>query len=170
MAINTFITFKGPDISGGCKSKGHENEIECSGWSHASHQPTSPVRSHAGGGIIEKATHANFTFNKSLDSATDDLLKMCWTGMHIDKVILSCYRSGGDVGATQIGTCYLTIEMESVIVADYSISGAQGDYPHETISLAYGKITYTYTNHDGTKGTTGSAQPVYHDLRTHEVG
>lgn len=170
MAINTFMKFTGPDINGGSTSKGHETEIEVMNWNHGCHQPTSPVRSHAGGGTIEKANHANFCFTKQLDSATDDLLKMCWTGMHIDKATITCYRSSGDTGGAQIGTPYLTVEMESVIVADYSISGQQGDYPFENISLAYGKITYTYVGHDRTKGTTGSAQPVFHDLRTHEVG
>jgi len=133
-------------------------------------QPTSPVRSHAGGGTIEKANHQNFVFSKQLDSATDDILKQCWTGKHIDKAVLTCYRSSGDTGGPQIGTPYLTIEMESVIVASYTIAGGEGQYPMENIGLAYGKITYTYTSHDRTKGTTGSAQPVFHDLRDHTVG
>lgn len=167
MAVNTFLATVGPVCTGGTNQKGHEGDMEIMSWSHACHQPTSPVRSHAGGGTIEKAAHANFTITKQLDSATDDLLKICWTGKHIDKVTLSAYRSTGDETMT---LAYVVIEMESVIVADYSISGGQGEFPTEVISFAYGKITYTYTGQDRSKGTIGSAQPVYHDLRTHEVG
>lgn len=170
MATNMFITFDDPVCAGGSTSKGHEGECEVLSWSHAFDQPTSPVRSHAGGGTIEKANHQDFVFVKSLDSATDDLLKQLWSGKHIGKVTFACYRSQGDVAAVQNATCYLMIEMESVIVSSFSTSGSEGQFPVETISLAYGKVTYTYTGHDRTKGTTGSAQPVFHDLRDHTVG
>ncbi len=169
MAINTFMKFSGPDINGGSTSKGHEGEIEVTNWGHGSHQPTSSVRSHGGGGTLEKCHHANFTFSKSLDSATDDLLKCNWSGQHIDTATFTCYRSSGDTGGSQMGTPYLKIEMESVIVADFHISGGEGSYPHENVGLTYAKITYTYTGQDKMKGTTGSAQPVSHDLTTNVV-
>lgn len=169
MAINTFIKFLGPDINGGSSSKGHETEIEVLSWSHGFHQPTTPVRSHGGGGTVEKVNHALFTFTKILDSSTDDLLKMCWSGKHIDKATVTCYRSAGDTGGPQMGVPYLKIVMESVIVADYNVSGATGDMPLETVSLNYAKVTYTYNAQDKTKGVRGADQPVSHDLRTNEV-
>lgn len=138
-------------------------------WSHGFNQPTSAVRSHGGGGTVEKANHQPFVFVKFLSSATDDLLKGCWTGTHHDKALLTCYRSSGDTGGNQIGVPYLKIEMESVIVSDYQVSGSVGDVPMETVALTYAKVTYTYTQHDKTKGTVGAAQPVSHDLRTHVV-
>lgn len=169
MAINAFLKITGPDINGGSTSKGHETEIEVLSWSHGFNQPTSAVRSHGGGGTVEKANHQPFVFTKTLSSATDALLKGNWTGQHHDKATLSCYRSSGDTGGNQIGTKYLQIDMESVIVADFQVSGSIGDIPMETIALTYAKVTYTYTAHDKTKGTTGGAKPVSHDLRTHVV-
>jgi len=170
MAINAFMKICGPDVNGGSTSKGHETEIEVLSWNHGFNQPTSAVRSHGGGGTVEKANHQPFTFTKILDSATDDLLKGCWTGQHHDTATLTCYRSSGDTGGNQIGVPYLKVEMESVIVSDFQIAGAVGDMPMETVSLTYAKVTYTYTAHDKTKGTVGAAQPVFHDLRDHTVG
>ena len=166
MAVSVFMKFTGPDISGGSNNKGHETEIEVIAWNHGFNQPTSSVRSASGGGTVEKCNHQHFTFSKQLDSATDDLLKYCWSGQHIDKGTLTCYRSSGDVAADQMGVPYLQIDMESIIVADYSIGGGIGEMPMESISLNYAKVTYTYTTQDKTEGTMGGAQVVSHDLRT----
>jgi type VI secretion system secreted protein Hcp len=167
MAHNVFI--KCAAWNGGSTSKGHEAEIEVASWSHGFDQPTSPIRSAAGGGTYEKAHHHHFTFTKQLDSSTDDILKSLWTGAHIDKVLLTCYRAAGDTGANQIGVPYLKVEMESVIVTAFAISGGDGGFVNETVSLNYAKVTYTYTNQDKTSGKVGAAQPVSHDLRTNVV-
>ena len=45
---------------------------------------------------MEKANHSDFTFTKYLDSSTDDLLKMCWSGKQIGKATVCAYRANGD--------------------------------------------------------------------------
>lgn len=169
MSSNMFIVFDGPALGGGSTLKGHENQIEISSWNHGFTQPTSPIRSAQGSATIEKCHCDNFTFSKALDSATDDLLKMCWSGKHIDKATVTMYRAAGDVGANQSGVPFLKIEFESVIVTQYSLSASEGTIPHETVSLNYSKVTYTYTNTDKKKGTAGAAQPVSYDLGTNVV-
>jgi len=161
-----FIKFKGPDINGGSTSKKFEGWIEVGSWSHSWTQPTTPTRSHGGGGTIEKAHHAPFSFTKIMDSATDDLLKMCWTGKHIDTMSFVCHR---DDGTDAHGVPYLKVDLESVIVTQYSISGGSGSMPHESLSLNYAKVTYTYNGQDKLKGTVGADQPVSHDLATNVV-
>ena len=143
MAINVFIKIDGPGIIGGSTSKGHEGEIEVLSWNHGFNQPTQAVRSGAGSGTVETANHNHFSFSKYMDEATDDLLKICWTGKHIDKVVMNCYRSVGDVGTSQSGVPYLKIEMENVIVSNYALGGGVGDLPTEQVSFNYGKVTYT---------------------------
>lgn len=169
MAINVFIKFEGPEVAGSSTSKGHESEIEVMSWNHGFHQPASPVRSSSGGGTIEKAHHSNFSFTKMIDAATSTLLKHCWTGAHFEKVSLTCYRSSGDESGDQMGVPYLKIEMDSVIVGDYSVSGGPGDLPVESVSLNYAKVTYTYTEQDHQAGGPGGAHPVSHDLSTNVV-
>jgi type VI secretion system secreted protein Hcp len=168
MAINVFMKICGLDMNGGSTSKGHETEIEVLSWSHGFNQPTSSVRSHGGGGTVEKANHQAFVFTKILDSATDDLLKACWSGKHHATATLTAYRSAGE-GDQNAHVPYLKVEMESVIVSDFQVSGSVGDMPMETVALTYAKVTYTYTQHDKTAGSIGAAQPVSHDLRTHVI-
>lgn len=170
MATNMFIKFEGPGADGGSTSKGHETEIDVLSWSHGFVQPTSAVKSAAGSGTVERAHHGQFTFAKHLDPSTDDLLKFCWSGQTVDKITFTAYRSSGDTGGAQMGVPYLKIEMESTIVANISIGGGVGDIPTESISLDYGKVTYTYTHSDQTEGTTAAPVAVSHDLRTNVVG
>jgi len=142
MATNMFLKFENPVIKGSSSAPGHADEIEILSWSHGFMQPISPTRSSAGGGTVEPASHQNLTLTKYLDHATDDLLKLCWAGKQIGKATLRCYRSDGPTDDKQIE--YLRVEMEHVIISNFSISGGAGDVPVENVSLDYGTVRYTY--------------------------
>lgn len=163
MAGNMFI--KIGDIAGESTDSTHTDEIQVLSWSHSFNQPTSPTRSSAGGGTVEQANHSDFCFTKYTDSSTDDLLKACWTGKHIDTAMFSAYRSNGDNTAVK----YLEINFEKVIVSNISIGGGTGDVPTETITLSYGTIEYKYIPQKEDDGTGEGAQPVKHDLILQEV-
>ncbi len=165
MASNMFIKIEGPDVEGEAADSDHTNEIQVLSWSHSFNQPTSPVRVSAGSGTVEKANHSDFSFTKYTDSSTDDLLKLCWQGNQIEKCTFTAYRADGDNEPVE----YLKIEMEKVIISNVSIGGGTGDVPTETVSLNYGKVTYTYKKQKTEDGTADGDQPVSHDLLTQEV-
>ena len=165
MASNMYIKFETPNITGGSKDSQHTGEIEVMSWSHSFNQPTSPVRSTAGGGTVEQASHSDFTFTKYLESSTDDLLKQCWSGKHIGKATFTAYRADGDSNPVK----YLEIVMEGVVVSGMSIGGGAGDLPVENVSLNYATVKYTYSSQDAESGTAGGNQPVQHDLVKGEV-
>lgn len=160
MAVNVFLKFTEPAIAGESTDSNHKDEIQVLSWSHSFNQPTKATRSSAGGGTVEQANHSDFNFAKYLDTATDDLMKYCWNGKQIGAAVLSCYRSDGDNAAI----LYLEIKMEDIVVSNISIGGGQGDLPVENISLAYGKVTYTYKSQKPDTGDAGGVQPVSHDL------
>lgn len=160
MAVNVYLKFTEPAITGESTDSKHVGDIQVLSWSHSFNQPTKATRSSAGGGTVEQANHSDFSFSKYLDTATDDLMKYCWNGKQIGKGVLSCYRSDGDDAAI----LYLEVAMEDIIVSNISIGGGQGDLPTENISLAYGKVTYTYKSQKPDTGDAGGVQPVSHDL------
>ena len=94
MASNMYLKFEEPGIEGSSTTENHATEIEVLSWNHGFNQPTSPVRSNSGAGTVEQANHQNFTFSKYVDAATDDLLKMCWTGKQIGKVVRTRCSAG----------------------------------------------------------------------------
>jgi type VI secretion system secreted protein Hcp len=165
MAQNMFIKFEEPGIEGEVTATDHASQIEILSWSHGFSQPTSPTRSSSGGGTVEKANHSDFSFTKYIDAATDDLLKMCWSGKQIGKATVCAYRANGDNKPIK----YLEIAMDKVVVSNVAISGGSGDLPVENISLSYGKVQYSYMPQKETDGTGEGVQPVSHDLMTQEV-
>ena len=167
MAVNVYLKFEEPGIEGSSTAEGHAAEIEVLDWFHGFNQPTSPVRSNSGAGTVEQANHENFTFIKYVDDATDDLLKMCWTGKQIGKATMVCYRADGADDNAPVD--YLQIEMEHIIVSDYRVSSDQGDIPKETVSLDYGLVKYIYKPQKNDDGTGGDKVEIQHDLETRKV-
>lgn len=170
MASNFFLKFENPAdtvvIKGELTDSAHTGEIQALSWSHSFNQPTKPTRSSAGGGTVEQANHSDFSFTKYVDGATDDLLKYCWSGKQIAKGTFVVYRADGD----NVAVKYLEVLLEKIVVSNVSFGGGGGDLPTETVALAYGKVTYTYTPQKVADGTGDGAQPVYHDLIGQEVG
>lgn len=166
MAGNMFLEITGPDIKGSSTDSKHKDQLQILSWGHSFSQPTSPTRSAAGGGTVEQAAHAPFSFTKYTDSATDDLLKYIWNGKQIKKCVFSAYRADG---GNSVGVLYLKIEMEQVIISHFSVGGGAGDIPVENVSLNYGKISYTYMQQKKEDGTAGGAKEVVHDLIKQEV-
>ncbi len=167
MATNMYIKFVtegGDEVVGEATDVNHEEWIEVLSWSHGFSQPASPIRSSSGS-TVERANHSDFSFTKYLDSATDDLLKACWSGDQFKTVDLECFRSDGNNEPIK----YLEVNMEDVIISNMSLSGGGGDIPVENVSLAYSKITYTYDSKKKDDASAEGAQPVSHDLKSNEV-
>ena len=165
MAANFFLKLETPEIKGESTDASHKDELQILSWSHSFNQPTKPTRSSAGGGTVEQANHSDFSITKYLDAATDDLLKMCWTGKQIGKGTFSAYRADGDNKAIK----YLEVIMEKIVVSNISFGGGAGDLPTETVALAYGKVSYNYMPQKDADGTAGGVKPVSHDLMSQEV-
>lgn len=165
MAGNMFLKFETPTIDGESADSDHTKELQVLSWSHSFNQPTSPTRSSAGGGTVEQANHSDFSFTKYIDTATDDLLKYCWSGKMIGKGTFTAYRSDGDNKAVK----YLEIDMSNIIVSNVTLAGSTGDIAMETVSLSYGVVKYNYIQQKPDDNTAGGNQPVQHDLMKQEV-
>ncbi len=164
MAINAYMKIEGPNIAGESTDTTHKGELEILSWSHGFSQSTSPTRSTAGSGTVERADHQDFSFSKYLDASVRDILKVCWTGDQIDKITVTLLRS-----AEPDPVPYLEIIMSEVVVSSYSISGGAGDMPIENISLAYGKVEYKYIEQKKDSGDKGGGKPISHDLQTNKI-
>lgn len=154
--MSMFIKIDGVD--GDSTVKGFEKQIEVNSFSFSSSQPTSPIRSntsHTDG----RPSLSLFNLTKGCDSATPPLLKKLWAGATIAKATFTACR---DEGAKLIA--FMTVEMENVVVANYSVSGG-GGMPYENLALNYSKIIINYIPQNNAGGTDGNL-PVSYDLAT----
>jgi type VI secretion system secreted protein Hcp len=166
MATNIYLKIETPEIKGESTDSGHKDQIEILSWSHGVSQTTSPVRSTAGSGTVERANHQDLSFSKYADISSTDLIKHCWAGTHFGKMTIAQFRSAGNEGKD---VEFLTIELEDVVISSYNIGAGGGDLPVESVSLAYGKVTYKYDPADQKTGAKKGNKPVSHDLKTNVV-
>lgn len=162
MAQNFFI--KIDSIDGESQVTGHTKEIQVLSWSHSFNQPTSATRSSAGGGTVEQANHADFSFTKYMDIASVPLMKACWNGKTNKTAVFTAYRSDGDALVE-----YLKIEMDNVIVSNLSVGGGTGDLATETVTLSYSKVKYTYTQQKVPGAGNDGNKASSHDLALQKV-
>ena len=161
MASNMFLKLDG--IKGESSDSNHKDWIEILSWSHSFSQPTSPVRDSSGA-TVERCNHSPLSVSKYIDVATVDILGKCWAGKVLKKATIECFRADGDNKPIK----YLDIDMEKVVIGNWSTTASGGNVPEERINLFYGKVKYTYVAMDASGKSKGN-KPVSHDLVKNEV-
>ena len=148
MAFDAFLTIDG--VESESTREGFEGQIELLSFHMGASNP-STIGSGGGGGA-GKATLSSFNCTKVTDKASPGLFQACCQGKHFPKAKVTLHKAGGDKAVD-----YLVYEFEKVFVESIDWSGASGgdDRPIEQLSLAYGKVTVTYTPQTE-KGVKGS--------------
>ena len=153
MAYDAFIKF--PGVDGESSRKGFEKQIEVLSFSLGASNPT--TIGAGGGGGAGKVSISSFNFMKHSDVTSPLLFQKCCAGEHFDKVTVTLNKAGGKAPVK-----FLVYDFEKVFVESVQWSGSSGgdDTPVESVSLAFGKVTVTYTaqNPDGTPGATKIGQ------------
>ncbi len=160
MPSDMYINFTG--IPGEVTTADHKEWIEVLSYSHGVSMAINESTVTSGSRSSGKANWADFSFTKAMDKATPGLQYYCATGKSIPTVQFDATRAGE--GKQEV---FLTLKFEGVLISAYSAGGSNGGgVPIESLSLAYGKYTWTYLP---TSGMTGAqAQKVEHsyDLTT----
>jgi len=143
MASDMFLMLDG--IKGESADDKHKGEIDIESFSWGMSQSGS---GHQGGGSgTGKVAIHDINVTKKVDKSSPVLQLACANGKHIAKGKITLRKAGENPLE------YLTYDMESVLVSNYSMSAA-GDTPSETISLNFVKVKTEYwTQSDkGAKG------------------
>ncbi|EIK95112.1 Hcp1 family type VI secretion system effector [Pseudomonas sp. M47T1] len=148
MAFDAYINIDG--IPGESLDASHQDWIEITSYQFGSHQRTSATASSAGGATSGRPTLTDFSFTKVLDKASAKLFEANCAGTHIPKVVVELHRAGGDK------LKYMEIQLEEVMVSDYTQSGAQGE-PLEIVQLNFGRIKTVYTLQTRSDGGAGGS-------------
>ncbi|MGD8320710.1 MAG: type VI secretion system tube protein Hcp [Gemmatimonadota bacterium] len=148
MAYDAFIDLAG--VEGESTRKGFEGKIELQSFSMGATNPT--TIGAGGGGGAGKVSLSAFSFQKWSDKASPTMFQACCTGKHFPKAKVTLHKAGGDEAVD-----YLVYEFEKCYIESISWSGSSGgdDRPMESVSMAFGKVTITYTpqTETGAKGS-----------------
>jgi type VI secretion system secreted protein Hcp len=140
MAFDAFLKMDG--IAGESTDDKHKEWIEIISFSHSITQPKSPSVSAGGGMSAERCDHADFQLSKYMSKSDPKLSLACSNGQAIPEATLELCQ------ASEKKEKYMEYKMENVIVTSVSPGGASqsGDsMPTMQFSLAYGKITFLFT-------------------------
>ena len=147
MTMHAFLKLDG--IKGEATEEGHEAEIMLDAFTWGGTMPSSPVGHGAGAGRVELR---NVTIDKKTDASSALLFKALCTGQHFAKATLSCLKPTGTKPFD-----YLKYDFTELFITDLQWAGASNgvdDTPRETLGLAFGEVTVTYTTQkpNGDKG------------------
>jgi type VI secretion system secreted protein Hcp len=136
MAIDMFM--KLGDIKGESQDKVHKEEIELLAWSWGLSQSGTMHMGTGGGG--GKVSVQDLSFTKYTDKATPPIMAACTKGTHIDTVLLTVRKAGGDNPLE-----YYKITLNGVLISSYSTGGSGGEERFtENVTLNFEKFHVEY--------------------------
>jgi type VI secretion system secreted protein Hcp len=157
MASDYYLAIKG--VNGESQNPNYLNQIELDSFSFGANNPADV----GGGGLSAgKCSLSDFSFTCALDSSSWQIVKDLYAGTHVDTVILSGNKAGGDASTYK----YLEVEMSNCYITSHSTGGGAQGVPSQSVSIAYAKIVYQYYTQDTSKGTVKSAGTAEYSIIT----
>jgi len=140
------------DIEGDSTVSGHENQIELMSVTVGANMPTGS-RSSGGSATTARVAMSDIALVKQTDKASTKLFLACCSGTHYAEAVISVNRPDGQGNLVE----YANWTLEDVVVSSFTHGASGDDMPVESISLNFGKITFTYTPTDpATAASQGS--------------
>ena len=139
MAVDIFLKLSN-NIKGESQDDTHRGEIDVLAWDWGLTQSgTTHIGSGGGGG---KVNVRDITLTKYVDLATNDLIKRCTSGEHIESGELIVRKSGGAAPVE-----YFRIKMNNLMITSYTTGGSKDglDRIQETLTLNFRKFEVLYT-------------------------
>jgi type VI secretion system secreted protein Hcp len=148
MATDYFLKLDG--ITGESQDAKHKGEFDLLSWSWGASNPTAV----GGTGIgSSKAAVSEFSFSKYVDIGSPNLMLNCLSGKHIPTASITVRKAGENPVE------YLKIKLSDVMISSFNVgaSAGDGDRVQESVSIAFAKIDFVYTQQTATGGAGGSA-------------
>ncbi len=139
MAVDIFLKLSN-NIKGESQDATHADEIDVLAWNWGlSQSGTTHVGAGGGGG---KVNVQDISLTKYVDLASNDLIKRCTNGEHIENGELIVRKSGGAAPVE-----YFRIKMENIMITSYATGGSKDglDRIQENLTLNFRKFEVAYT-------------------------
>lgn len=148
MAVDIFLCLSN-NIKGESQDSTYADNIDVLQWSWGLTQSGTTHMGKGGGG--GKVDVGDIALTKYVDLASNDLIKKCTSGEHIDEGKLVVRKSGGAAPVE-----YFTLEMEHIMITSYNTGGSKDGLDRITENLTLNfrqwEITYTLQEESGAAG------------------
>jgi type VI secretion system secreted protein Hcp len=160
MAVDIFLELSN-SIKGEAQDAVHKDKIDILAWSWGlSNSGTTHMGTGGGGG---KVNVQDISFTKYVDLASNDLIKKCSDGTHIDSGLLTVRKAG----TTPVE--YFRIKFEMLMVTSYQTGGSKDglDRITENFTLNFRRFHIIYATQDDT-GIAGTEALAGWDIAKNE--
>jgi type VI secretion system secreted protein Hcp len=142
MSNNMFMKFTGGPVTieGETQDSDHKKWVDIESFSWGAHHPAS--FEHGSGGATAAAQASELVISKKVDSASPGLFKALFDASHVETVELELMKVSS--GGTKFA--WYKLKMSPVMITSLSTSGSGENF--ESVSLAFGKMEFTYTPQD----------------------
>ncbi len=139
MAVDIFLKLSN-NIRGESQDDTHRDQIDVLAWNWGLTQSGTTHQGPGGGG--GKVNVQDISLTKYVDLSSNDLVKKCANGTHIENGELIVRKSGGDAPVE-----YFRLKMENIMVSSYQTGGSKDglDRIQENLTLNFRKFEITYT-------------------------
>lgn len=151
MTVDMFLALEGVKsgpIKGESYDKDHKDEIDVLSWSWGASQTGTMHLGGGGGG--GKVNYQDLTITTYYEKSTNTLLKLCATGEHIKKGLLTVRKAGGEAEE------YIKFEIKDALVSSISTGGSGGE-ERLTVNISVNfrqfEVQYFPQKEDGTLDT-----------------
>lgn len=148
MAVDIFL--KLTKIKGESQDASHKDEIDVLNWGLGMSQSgTVHMGSGGGGGKVDVQ---DINIVKYVDKSSNELIKSCTSGSHIEKGLLTVRKSGGEAPVE-----YFKLYMDKVMVSSYTTGGSKDglDRIEENLTLNFRAFNIVYTVQDDKGAASG---------------
>jgi len=157
MAFDTYLQLE--PIKGESTDDKHKGWLEVFSFSHGLSQQGSGAISGGSSRVAGKVDVQDFTITKRLDLSSPYLNKNCCNGKHLDKAVVEICKNTGQKEV------FMKYTFENVVVSSINIGGGQGqEFPVETVSFSFGKVSWEYNQVDSKTGAKTTTMKASHDL------
>lgn len=150
MAVDIFLQLSN-SIKGESQDATYRDDIDVLAWNWGMSQSGTTHMGAGGGG--GKVNVADIVLTKYVDLSSNDLIRKCTDGSHIDEGMLVVRKSGGNTPVE-----YFILKMENIMITSYQTGGSKDglDRIQETLNLNFRKFEIKYTLQEET-GATGAS-------------
>lgn len=139
---------RGGAIRGEVTTEGHVDDIAVRGWQWG----VSASSGLGSGRATARRAYRHLVVSKCIDSASTPLVASLATNAELREVVLTMRKSGGEV------VDYFRMVLGNARVVDVGVDVDAAGIATERVSLAYQRITLTYTPQQGAGGGGGNTE------------
>jgi|GEM_PF-2112907 len=131
----------GDGFDGESQITGYEAQIICDSFSFGATQPSDMSRNKAR--TVGTVNVSSVSLTRQVDNSSVHILNALFTGKAIASAVISFLKAAGDADEGQ--QLFLTVTLTNPLIESYNVSGSNGGYMSESLSLTFTDISFDYT-------------------------